>query len=259
MEMSGSSTASGRPLSALRAVRRLALRAAAFVLLLLPSYALLAYVLLPAAWRRPAARLMVPPAVRVTFTAEGIPADPLNVGLVGSRADVVAAMRDAGWKLADPITFRSGLKDAHSILFDRPYDTAPVSTHFLWNRQQDLAFERMVGRSPRRRHHARFWRADFRSDPSQTLWIGAATYDRSIGVSYRTGEVMHHIDPDVDAERARLVADLGDASRLASVSRVEGYRPAGSGQNSAGDTYRTDGGLWIAKVRGGAAVLVRPR
>lgn len=259
MEMSDSSTAWGRTLSALAAARRILRRTAAFVLLLLPSYALLAYVLLPAAWRRPAARLMVPPAVRVTFTAEGIPADPLNVGLVGSRADVVAAMRDAGWKLADPITFRSGLKDAHSILFDRPYDTAPVSTHYLWNRKQDLAFERTVGRSPRRRHHARFWRADSPSDPSATLWIGAATYDRSIGVSYRTGEVMHHIDPDVDAERARLVADLGEAARLASTSRIDGYRPAGTGQNSAGDTYRTDGGLWIAKVRGDVPAIVRPR
>lgn len=253
METYDSSTDARRRRSALRGARQIVLRAAAFALLLLPSYALLAYVLLPAAWRHPASRFLRPPAERVTFTQEGIPSDPLNVALIGSRAEVVRAMRNAGWKLADPITFRSGLRDAHSVLFDRPYDTAPMSTHYLWNRPQDLAFEKTVGRSPRRRHHARFWRTGIPGDPSETLWIGAATYDRNVGVSYRTGEVMHHIDPDVDAERARLISDLERAGRIASVSRIEHYRPDGSGTNGGGDAYRTDGALWIGRLREEAA------
>jgi len=33
----------------------------------------------------------------VTHTASGIPADPINVGLVGSRDDVLCAMNAAGW------------------------------------------------------------------------------------------------------------------------------------------------------------------
>ena len=231
-----------------RRLRTSALRAAAFATLLLPSYALLAYVLLPAAWRSPATRLLPPPAERVTFTREGIPSDPLNVALVGSRESVVEGMRFAGWKLADPITFRSGLRDAHSVLFGRPYETAPVSTQYLWNRPQDLAFEKTVGGSPRRRHHARFWATARPPDPSRTLWIGAATYDLNVGVSYRTGEVMHHIDEDVDAERARLFADLDRAGRLARTTRVENYRAAGTGQNGGGDDYRTDGAIVIGTL-----------
>src|SRR5450432_1312757 len=199
----------------LRRARRLALRFGAFSLLLVPSYALLAYVLLPAAWRTPAARILAPPAERVSFTEEGIPADPLNVALIGTPGRVVAAMRAAGWALADPITFRSGLKDAHSILFARPYESAPMSTQYLDHRPQDLAFEKTVGGSPRRRHHARFWRRFPQADSRSTVFIGAATYDLNIGISYRTGEVMHHIDPDVDAERGRLIADLARAGRLA--------------------------------------------
>lgn len=259
MNPSISPTVAGRRRAPWRVAYRLCRRALVFALLVLPSYALLAYVLLPAAWRRPAARLMRPPAVRVSFTEEGIPADPLNVALVGSRPSIVAALRAAGWKLADPISLRSGLKDAHSVLFGRPYETAPVSTHYLDGRSQDLAFEKTVGGSPRRRHHARFWRTSLPSDPSRTLWIGAATYDLYVGVSHRTGEVMHHIDPDVDAESARLIADLERTGRLTAVERVDRYRPAGSGQNSAGDTYRTDGALLVAEVRGTAPETHRPR
>ncbi|MEP6802566.1 MAG: LssY C-terminal domain-containing protein [Acidobacteriota bacterium] len=229
-------------------LRTSVVRLATFALLLLPSYALLAYVLLPAAWRGPASRVLQPPAERVTFTHEGIPSDPLNVALIGSRGSVADAMRSAGWKLADAITFRSGLRDAHSVLFGRPYETAPMSTQYLWNRPHDLGFEKTVGGSPRRRHHARFWRTPSPIASSGTLWIGAATFDLTVGVSYRTGEVMHHIDENVDAERARLFSDLARAGRLAGTSRVENYRASGRGQNGGGDDYRTDGAILIGTL-----------
>lgn len=235
-----------------RRAQRLLLRAAAFALLLLPSYALLAYVLLPAAWRQPASRILQPPAERVTFTREGIPSDPLNVALEGTRDELMRAMVSAGWNPADPISFRSGVRDAHSVLFGRPYETAPVSTHYLWNRPQDLAFEKTVGGSPRRRHHVRFWRAPAPGRATGAvapLWIGAATYDLNVGVSHFTGEVMHHIDPDVDAERGRVIGDLLKAGWLTRVERVEHYRPSGRGQNGAGDGYETDGAMLVGALR----------
>ena len=213
-------------------------RVAAGVLLAVPAYAGLAYVVLPMSWK--GYQTFAPgAAVRgCSRTAEGIPADPLNVAFVGSREQVVAAMRSAGWEPADPITWRSGIRDATSILFDRPYSSAPVSRHFLFGRPQDLAFERVEGKSPRRRHHVRLWQS------ADAFWIGAATFDRSVGVSRRTGEVMHHIEPDVDAERATLFADLARGGRLARIEQSEGPHPAGEDLNGGGDRYVTDGRLW---------------
>jgi hypothetical protein len=215
------------------------------LLLLLPSYAALAYVVAPAAWSRYQRRLPLQQALKLTYTAERIPADPLNVAFTGTREQVVAAMRAAGWAEADPITLRSGLRDAGSVLFQRPYPSAPVSTHFFQDRPQDLAFEQIVGGSPRRRHHVRLWRAG--SDPGdhRPLWIGAATYDCRMGVSRYTGELMHHIDPRVDAEREKLLSDLSRAGRLNCVERVGGFRPAGPGFNGGGDSYETDGTLLL--------------
>ena len=46
---------------------------------------------------------------KVTRNADGIPGDPLNVGLVGSKDELIAAMLAAGWHPADPITLRSSL------------------------------------------------------------------------------------------------------------------------------------------------------
>jgi hypothetical protein len=221
-------------------------RTIAVAVLSLPAYALLAYVVLPVSWRQyemSTGRDRGVPGI--TRTAEGIPGDPLNIALVGSEEEVVAAMRAAGWARADGITWRSGLRDAASVVLDRPYPSAPMSTHFLDGRPQDLAFERVAGRSPRSRHHVRLWRMSDSDTPGPSAWIGAATFDACLGLSRYTGEVMHHIDPRVDAEREKLFADLRTAGRLADVRCGEGLRPPGQGVNGGGDAYETDGRLCV--------------
>ena len=92
----------------------------------------------------------------VTRTAQGIPGDPINVGLVGAKADVLCAMHAAAWYPADPITFRSSVEIIGSVVLDRPYRDAPVSSLFYDGRREDLAFEKPDGTSADRRQHVRF-------------------------------------------------------------------------------------------------------
>ena len=63
----------------------------------------------------------------VTRIAGDIPGDALNVGLVGSKEDVLRAMNAAGWFPADPITLSSSIEIVGSVVLDRPYHDAPVS------------------------------------------------------------------------------------------------------------------------------------
>ena len=93
----------------------------------------------------------------VTHTREGIPGDPINVGLVGSQDDVLCAMHAAGWYPADPVTLRTSIAIVGSVLLDRPYRTAPVSPLFFQGRREELAFEKPIGNSADRRNHIRFW------------------------------------------------------------------------------------------------------
>ncbi|MGI8767327.1 MAG: LssY C-terminal domain-containing protein, partial [Gemmatimonadaceae bacterium] len=86
-----------------------------------------------------------------TTDAFGHPGDPINVAIVGSRDELRTAMRMAGWVVADSLTRASKIAIARSVLFNRPDSAAPVSPLFLLGRQQDIAFEREVGSSARRR------------------------------------------------------------------------------------------------------------
>ena len=139
----------------------------------------------------------------VTRTGQGIPGDPINVGLVGDQKDVVCAMHEAGWYPADPITLKSSIEIVGSVLLDRPYKDAPVSNLYYLGRREDLAFEKPIGTNADRRNHVRYWKVLEQGQEKRPVWLGAATQDRSVGVSEYTGAVTHHISPDLDAERAR--------------------------------------------------------
>jgi hypothetical protein len=158
-------------------------------------------------------------------------------------------MRAAGWHPADRTTWRTSLHIATSVLLNRPYPDAPVSNLFLWGRRQDLVFQREAGKSARRRHHVRFWLSPEHAEGGRPLWVGAATFDRSVGVSHYTGQVTHHIEADVDRERDRLVAELEQAGRVERTYAVEGVGRTARGRNGGGDRYCTDGRIIVAVLR----------
>jgi len=222
------------------------------------GYACLSYLILPALWRHYEHNPALATVPLMTRTAAGIPGDPINVALVGTDAEVVVALTAAGWRLAQPITLHSGLGIVESVLLQQPDPTAPVSNLYLWGRHQDLAFEQEVGSSARERHHVRFWRADAFGDSTRPLWLGAATFDRGVGVSHRTGQITHHIGPDLDAERDKLMADLTAAGRLITTYQVSGIGPTINGRNGGGDRYFTDGDVTVGKLTLGGTVATSP-
>jgi hypothetical protein len=225
--------------------RRLLIRAVEVLVTLIVVWAVFAYLILPAIWRHYEHHPALENAPKMSRTAQGIPGDPLNVGLIGTEDQVVHAMLRSGWHAADAITLMSSIRIVGSVLLYRPYVAAPVSSLFLFGRKQDLAFEKPIGKSARRRHHVRFWKSKELGRGGLPLWIGAATCDTSIGLSHRTGQVTHHIDSDIDAERDGLIADLRNGGWLKELFQVTGIGATVLGRNGGGDRYYTDGELTI--------------
>jgi hypothetical protein len=211
-------------------------------------YTLLAYLVLPAFWTHHEHQKDLTTLSMVTLTAQGIPGDPINVGLVGDDKDVLCAMQAAGWYPADRVTLRSSIEIVGSVVLDRPYHDAPVSPLYYLGRREDLAFEKPSGRSPDHRHHVRFWKVLEQGDEKRPVWLGDATFDRGVGVSHYTGAITHHIDSDIDAERARLADDLEAAGMVNAKYQVTGIGPTLAGRNGGGDLYYTDGEVWILRL-----------
>ena len=161
------------------------------------------------------------------------------------KEQIITLMKAAGWQPADPVTIRSSARILRSVAFRRAYLTAPVSALYYQGRRQDLAFEKEVGASARQRHHVRFWKVRDEA-AGASLWLGDATYDRSVGFT-RRGAVTHHIDGNVDQERNYLMDDLGQ-TRLLSISTWPGQGPR-KARNGGGDLYWTDGNVALGVIK----------
>jgi hypothetical protein len=237
--------------------RRSRLTACALILsATLLAYGLLAYVALPAVWTHYEHQKGLAGLPMVTRTGQGIPGDPMNVGLVGAKEDVLCAMHVAEWYPADPITLRSSLEIIGSVALDRPYPQAPVSPLIYDGRREDLAFERAEGKSADRRNHVRLWKVLSKGEEGRAVWLGAATFDRAVGFNRFNGQVTHHIGADIDAERDLLTEALKSAKVVEAVYEVTGIGPTLDGVNGEGDPYHTNGEIKISRLVEGCGTRV---
>ena len=216
---------------------------------LLMGYVVVAYLVMPFVWTKYVqAHPSLEAIPHLTYTADGIPGDPLNVALIGTETELKKIMLVAKWYPADPLTLRSCLEIADATVLERPYDDAPVSNLYLWGRKEDLAFEQPVGDDPRQRHHVRFWRSDRVDRNGRPVWVGAAIYDTRVGFSDTTGQITHHISADIDAERDKLFHDLEQTGDLSEVYHIQGFHKIREGRNGGGDPWHTDGELYVGVI-----------
>jgi len=226
------------------AARFSARRLSTAIAIVLVLYFLVAYIILPAAWKAYVHHhTAIDETPGITLTGDGHPGDPLNIALIGSQDDLLRIMKAAGWFRAEALGLKSDVKIAADTVLARSYDTAPVSNLFLYGRKEDFAFEQPVGNDPRKRHHVRFWKSPQVDAEGCPAWMGSATYDERVGVSHTTGQITHHISGDVDAERDHIFATLEKTGELTDVEYIDGFHKVLKGVNGGGDTWHSDGRL----------------
>jgi hypothetical protein len=238
-----------RPAAAagVRGLRRLAKRGAIAAVIAIGGWLLLSYRLIPLVERHHHVVEATAASEGRTTDAAGHPADPVNVGLIGEIGEVRLAMQRAGWLPARPITMLSALGIVGAVALDRSDPRAPVSDLFLNGRRQDLAFERQVDASPRRRHHVRFWNQG-RHVEGLTLWLGAATFDEGVMIAHENGQITHRTSPNIDEERDTLVDDLERGGCAGAIHDTPGIGSRTDARTAAGRLIETDGRVAVVEL-----------
>lgn len=199
----------------------------------LGAYIIGAYLLVPAFMR--VLRFVIRPKhiPHYSVTSDGFASDPVNIGLVGTRQQVIDAMTSAGWYMADKRTLKSVARMGLAIILRQSYSNAPFSHLYLFGRKQDLGFQLPVDDSPNNRHHVRFWacspvlseieeshisfwqgRVLAKQPSKQQLWLGAASLDVGLGIIRHNAQLTHTVHPDTDAERDLIAATLSAAKKV---------------------------------------------
>jgi hypothetical protein len=226
------------------------------------TYAIAAYVILPRVLRMGLKILHRKSVPRFTITGDGLPADPVNVALIGTTRQLRAAFATVGWSEADRLGLASSWRMIRAFVFNSPYATAPFSTLYLFGRGQDFGFQKAIDNSPRKRHHIRFWalslaraedilgsasfwlNTDRPPDDAQVLWVGAGTRDTGISLTKLTFQITHATDSDTNAERDFIVAELKKYRVIEAVT----LNQAGDPPTERVNHYITDGEIAVASL-----------
>jgi hypothetical protein len=185
-------------------------------------------------------------------TGEGILGDPINIAIIGSLTELRSIMHKAGWVEAEDLNLKSTFKAIKAGVFRQSYKNAPVSSLFLFNNKQSLAFQKEVGGNTSKRHHVRFWvtpqdwmlPGGFKCD-----LVGAATYDKSVGFSLFTLQITHKIEADTDIERDYVVDSIINTDKDSNVEVIKNFSTGYHAKNGGGDAITTDGDLPFIKFK----------
>ncbi len=232
------------------------------------TYALAAYILIPALTRlfqlfvRPPRHLPV-----YSVTPDGYASDPVNVGIIGTKDEMVHAMQQAGWEVADDHSIANVWREVVSSILHVPYPTAPMSNLYLFGRRQDIGFEIQIEGRLWHRHHVRFWATTFDKEGKLTpnsihwfprrerklhegeklLWLGAASKDVGLALIKHNAQLTHMIHPNTDAERDLIVEHLEiDGAKLESTLKI--MKPYTLVNRAWSGYLQTDGKLKVVRL-----------
>jgi hypothetical protein len=230
-----------------------------FAAAFLVTYLIGAYLLVPAIIRgwRTFFRAKHLPVYSVT--PDGFASDPLNIGLIGSRFQLVRAMDQAGWSVAQPKTIGNIFTTIIASVLNHRYDGMPMSRLYLFGRKQDIGFElQRTDQGRGHRHHVRFWAtslSDIWSGPiakkygDQQLWVGAASRDIGIAFMRQSLQLVHSVHPDTNSERELIVRQLTKNRSAKLVDTIQLQRAYSLINRAWFSSLRTDGKMAILLLK----------
>jgi hypothetical protein len=238
------------------------------ILALALTYGIAAYIVLPRVIRVGLKILQRRRVPRFTITGDGLPGDPVNLVLIGTRQQLQSAFAVAGWSEADRLCLTSSWRMVRAFVFNSPYATAPFSTLYLFGRCQDIGFQKAIDNSPRKRHPIRFWASsltgvkatvgtasfwlntDRPPHHERVLWVGAGTKDTGLSLTRLTFQITHATDADTNAERDYIIAEL---KQNGAIVDVNSYRSGQRLPTERVNHYVTDGDVTVAHLAPPAA------
>jgi hypothetical protein len=182
--------------------------------------------------------------------SQGNPGDMVNVLIVGTEGELVAAFTAAGWVKVDSSISNTVVTGVLNTLQKKEYLTMPMSTLYLFQRAQDYGFAHAEPvKVAMSRNHLRAWKSPYELD-GRPLWCIAATHDVGFERDQRTPNgVTHKIDPAIDGEREYVNTTLSGTGLVIQRAHVTPLNPLKEARTATGGSFNSDGRILVLVLR----------
>ena len=184
---------------------------------------------------------------RATAPSNGRPSDLINLMFVGSREQIAAAFRAAGWSEAAACNMHSRLSGVRAYVEGRSSNSFPMTRLLLNDRDADMSWQKDLN-DMSKRHHIRIWK-QAETWQGEEVWVGAATRDIDFAYMHHGSAMTHRIDGNIDHERDKIANDLAFTSYVDVLDWAERSGVPGVTRNATGDLMTTDKRLAVLRLR----------
>jgi LssY-like putative type I secretion system component LssY len=185
---------------------------------------------------------------------QGNPGDMVNILLVGTEDELVKGFTTAGWVQVDSSVQNTVVNAIFDSLEKKNYLTMPMSTLYLFKRQQDYGFAHAEPvRVAMSRNHLRVWKSLYEVD-GRPLWCIAATHDIGFERDQRNNGVTHKIDPAIDGEREYVNATLTGTGLVIERNHVTPVNALTEAKTATGGTFHSDGRILVLILKSSTPV-----
>ena len=188
-----------------------------------------------------------------SLNGEGREGDMLNLLFAAKEDDLQEAFRRAGWLKVE----KSKPRIIWHLLWQRNrYTKLPMGRLYVFGRAPDFSYSLPDPRSiVARRHHLRIWKTGGFED-GIPLWVAAATHDVGIQFVKHRLRLVHRIDPNVDAERDFIAANLGLTQQRMRQTYMRCADPVFRAETATGQSYYSDSRMLLLELSRPAATPV---
>jgi undecaprenyl-diphosphatase len=188
------------------------------------------------------------PKISESITA--LPAEPINIIIVGSQEKINQAFTQSGWYFLDGPGFNSYTKIITSIIFKQAYPQTPGLPVFWDTKTSDFAYGKPTSpNSISSREHIHFWQTDFITNDNQNIFVGTAHFDQAIQKKFGLIMPFHTTELKVDNERERIKTELESTNLIQKIEKVDLTGLMYGSKKGSGNSFLTDGQAYILYLK----------
>ena len=187
---------------------------------------------------------------KISESITSLPAEPINIILIGDREKINQAFVQSGWYLLDGPSLKSYTKIVTSIIFKKSYPQTPGLPVFWDTKTSDFAYGKPTSpNSISSREHIHIWETNFITEEHQNIWVGTAHFDQTIQKKFGLIMPFHTTETKVDNERERIKVELTSTNLIQKIDKVDLTGLMYGTKKGSGNSFLTDGQAYILYLK----------